>query len=131
MAKKKINQVLYDLVKAKGTNESVSKPLGVTPQALGRYMKDRMPPVAFILKWKEVYKEDLLALSELDNEPNVSRETLQKEFDKEVGSNLTMEMFKQVQKDSDGKDEFIRNLWKLIEAGGVLDALKRITANNP
>lgn len=75
MAGERINKVLYDLVKAKGTNESVAKPLGVTPQALGRYMKNRVPPVSFILRWKEVYKEDLLALSEPDNEPIVSRET--------------------------------------------------------
>src|SRR5688572_8145945 len=38
-------------------------------------MKGRTIPLQVVTKWKEVYGDDLIALSKDTNEPNVSRET--------------------------------------------------------
>lgn len=62
----KINEVLAKLILEKGGNKAeIARKLGdVTPQAIGKYANDRAIPVEFIKRWKAVYGEDLLALSE-------------------------------------------------------------------
>lgn len=71
----RLNEVLLELVRKKGTNKKVAAPLGITPQALGKYLKGRKLPVSLLTKWKEVYGEDLMKLANGEKEPNVSRET--------------------------------------------------------
>lgn len=66
---------MRDLVRKKGTNKDVAPPLGITPQALGKYMKGRTIPLHVVTKWKKAYGDDLLELSKDIHEPNVSRET--------------------------------------------------------
>lgn len=71
----RLNQILSQLVKEKGTNKDVAKPLGITPQALGKYMKGRKLPLALVTKWKDVYGEDLMQLAGLSEKQKVPRET--------------------------------------------------------
>lgn len=71
----RLNEVLLELVRKKGTNKKVAAPLGITPQALGKYLKGRRLPVSLLTRWKEVYGEDLMKLANGEKEPNVSRET--------------------------------------------------------
>lgn len=62
----KINDVLARLILEKGGNKAeIARKLGdVTPQAIGKYANNRAIPVSFIKRWKAVYGEDLIELSE-------------------------------------------------------------------
>lgn len=134
----KLNEALDASIRdRKLSNEDVAKALDLyTAAAIGNYRRGtRKVPSDLIEKWEEVYGESLSTRSKtnvLKGKTNVSRETLKQEFkeglEKEV---LTMEMWKQVQKDTDKKDEQIRNLWKLIgrlELPG--DAIKGVPTDN-
>lgn len=67
-----IKDILNDLVPKKGkTKAAVARPLHISAQLLGQYMSGRQKPKAvFYLKWKKVYGEDLIKMTET----NVSRE---------------------------------------------------------
>lgn len=121
----RLNQVLFDLVRKKGTNKKVAEPLGITPQALGKYLKGRKLPLTLVKKWKEVYGDDLLKLAEGQKEPNVSRETNNGEVVKTLPMDaweLLQKNFSQFEKNSElvnSEVVFLREVIRNLTRQGV------------
>lgn len=74
-----VSSLLEALVPQKGSNKSeVAAKLGISSQLLGQYMKGRQnPKIHFFNKWKEVFGEDLLRMTET-NVSEQAREDRQK-----------------------------------------------------
>lgn len=86
---KPINKVIDDLIAQKRiTNEAVANKIGVTPQAVGKYRNGGMQPgIEVIMKWKEIFGEDLLGLSK-GEETIVSTESLNNKLIKSYESHI-------------------------------------------
>lgn len=128
----KINKVFADLIKERGSQVKAANDLGISSQRVGYYIRGRAIPTDVIVAWRKAYNEDLLKLAETHETKNVSRETLKQKFHKEVETDvLTLELWQQVQKDTEKKDREIDRLWNLIgrlELPG--DAIKGVPTDN-
>lgn len=78
---KALNKTLDRLIKEKNlSNEDVARDLGIyTAASIGNYRRGKRDvPTDLVIKWKELYGEDLFSLSETNvskSETNVPRET--------------------------------------------------------
>lgn len=66
----KINEILRELLfkRENGNQAEAARKLKMRPQTIGNYFKEREPSPQFIQRWREVYGDDILALSSETNE---------------------------------------------------------------
>lgn len=110
--------------KLKLNKSQMAERLGISSQLLGQYEQGkRTPKTSFFLKWKEVFKEDLLK----DVEANVSRET-QKDYDQgdPTPMNAIHSLAESTNKLSDSNLINARNIERLI----ALLEMRLVTAAN-
>lgn len=127
----KINDILVKLLfeRERGNQAEAARKLGMKPQTIGNYFKNREPSAEFIKKWREVYGDDVLALvseipkDKINEEPQDSF-TYKIEKGDYIGLHkrayneleLTMQTHRQLlMKASDRDDAFIRELSRLID----------------
>lgn len=134
--KKKIDKILETNQLGVNSIYALEKAIEASTGSVNKYYnKDESPGPGIIKKIKKTFSIDDIGWQTGEfNGPHLepSRESLKKVFDKEVEKEmLTMEMWKQVQKDTDKKDEQIRNLWRLIERLELPgDAVKSVPTDN-
>lgn len=110
-------EVLAELYLKNGGNKAeIARKLGgkVSPQVLGQYEIGRhQPKLAFIKRWKEVFGDDLTALTET----NASRQT----FSDPVKT-MPMDVWDELKENNETFKEEINRLWALVN---------RLTTNEP
>lgn len=132
----KINEVLVKLTleKGKGNQSLVAAALGIKPQTFGNYLKGREIPVTLVMKWKKVYGEDLLALSETDVKTNVDKSNKDTSTKDESSKAMPLDVWHQLQKNFDSFEKN-REMFGLVlakegsEKKELLDILRNISAS--
>lgn len=141
----RLNQVFAMLVKSKPSKVAVANALNISPQSLGYYIKGRKIPVTVIEKWKEVYGQNLLELSEMDFEAdldtiikngtqaNGTNGSHEKKFDQRVAEeSINAEAFKRLQKDHEMFEKELNRAWDLIDRllpKAKTQPIKRVNSN--
>lgn len=113
----KINELLVRLTleKGRGNKSVVAAALGEKPQTFGNYLKGRSIPITLIRKWKKVYGEDLLLLSETDVETNVDKSNNDKSFKREPDEPTPKQWFDKAVEQEITKRELIDRLYKDLD----------------
>lgn len=132
----KINEILVRLTleKGKGNQSLVAAALDIKPQTFGNYLKGREIPVSLIIKWKKVYGEDLLALSETGVETNVDESIKDVPVNTDAVKSMPLDVWHQLQKNFNSFEKN-REMFGLVlakegtEKQQLLDILRNVRPN--